>query len=113
MGYSIGHWENDTLVVETTHFTDKTPSFAGLVGGAMGTGLTLRLIERFTRLDADTLAYEYTIDDPHTFTLPWTAAIPMKRSDLPIYEYACHEGNYGMTNLLSGARAKEREAATD
>ena len=66
------------------------------------------LIERFTRVDADTLTYEFTIDDPTTITEQFTAAIPMNRSDAPLYEYACHEGNYGMEGLLSGARAVER-----
>jgi hypothetical protein len=111
IGSSRGRWDGDTLVVETTNFTDKTPSFSGLVGGSMGTGLTLRLVERLTRIDEGTLLYEFTIDDPHTFSQSWTAALPMKLSDSSLYEYACHEGNYGMTNLLSGARAQERKAA--
>lgn len=69
------------------------------------------MIERFKRLDADTIDYQYTVDDPTTFTKSWTVAIPMSKTDEPIYEYACHEGNYGMKNLLSGARAMEKAAA--
>ena len=99
-----------TLVVESTNFTDKTGSFYTIID-SYGSGETLRLEERFTRVDADTLLYSFTVDDPATFTRPITAEIPMRRSDLPLFEYACHEGNYGMTNLLAGARAQEREAA--
>ena len=110
MGDSRGHWDGDTLVVESTNFTDKTGSFYTIVD-SYGSGETLRLEERFTRVDADTLLYSFTVDDPETFTRPITAEIPMRRSDLPLFEYACHEGNYGMTNLLTGARVQEREAA--
>ena len=74
---------------------------------ALGTGMTLRLTERFTRVSDDTLLYEYTVDDPATFTQPFTVALPMRQSANLIYEYACHEGNYGMVNTLSGARAQE------
>ena len=108
-GSSRGHWEGSTLVVESTNFTNKTPSFPSLLG-AMGTGETLHLTERFTRIDADTLLYEFTVDDPVTFTAPFTVAIPWKKGEGAIYEYACHEGNYGMANLLAGARAVERAA---
>ena len=110
MGDSRGYWEGDTLVVETANFTDQTASFNPSVVSAMGTGTTLRLTERFTRIDDDTLLYEYTIDDPATFTRPFTVALPMKRGT-GMYEYACHEGNYGLMNMLAGARAEEREAA--
>ncbi len=99
-GDSRGRWEGDTLVVDTTNFTDKA-NFRGSTEG-------LHLIERFTRTSADTVKYEFTIDDPATFTRNWTAAIPMTRTDEQIYEYACHEGNYGMVNLLSGARVQEK-----
>jgi len=99
-GDSRGRWEGNTLVVDTTNFTDKV-SFRGSTEG-------LHLIERFTRVDKDTVRYEFTIDDPATFTKKWTAAIPMARTDEQIYEYACHEGNYGMVNLLKGARAQEK-----
>jgi len=108
MGDSRGRWEGDTLVVTTTNFTDKTASFAHSGVVAMGTGTTLTLTERFRRQDRDTLLYEFTVEDPTTFTRPFTAVIPMRRSDQPVYEYACHEGNYGMTSILSGMRAEER-----
>ena len=101
-GDSRGHWEGETLVVETTNFTDKT-SFRG-------SGPALHLTERFTRADADTLLYEYSIDDPQSFTVPWSAVIPMQKTEAPMFEYACHEGNYGMANLLAGARAQEKAA---
>jgi len=102
-GDSRGRWEDGTLVVETTHFLGTT-SF-------VGSSEHLRLVERLTRVDADTLLYEFTVEDPKTWTRPWTAAVPMQKTDRPIFEYACHEGNYGMTNLLAGARAEERAAA--
>jgi hypothetical protein len=98
-GDSRGRWEGNTLVVDTVNFTPKV-NFRGSTD-------TLHLIERFTRVAADTLRYEFTIDDPATFTRQWTARIPMSRIDEPMYEYACHEGNYGMVNLLSGARKQE------
>ena len=100
-GDSRGRWEGDTLVVDTTNFTDKV-SFRGSTEG-------LRLIERFTRIDAATVKYEFTIDDPAVFAKKWTVAIPMARTDEQIYEYACHEGNYGMVNLLKGARVQEQK----
>ena len=112
MGDSRGHWEGNTLVVDTRNFTDKTGSFYSLVD-AMGSGETLHLVERFTRLDADTLLYEFTVDDPTTFTRPFTAAIPMLKTEGPMFEYACHEGNYGMFNLLAGARAQEKAKAAE
>lgn len=107
MGDARGRWEGDTLVVESDHYTDKTGSFYTIVG-TYGSGESLHLVERFTRVDADTLHYEFTVDDPETFTAAFTAAIPMQRTDAPLFEYACHEGNYGMTNLLTGARVQER-----
>ena len=110
MGDSRGYWDGDTLVVETTNFSDKTASFNPSVATAVGTGTTLRLTERFSRVADDTLLYEYTVDDPSSFTAPFTVALPMKRGD-GMYEYACHEGNYGLLNILAGARAAEREAA--
>jgi hypothetical protein len=100
MGDSVGRWEGDTLVVETTNFTDKT--------NYRGSGENLRLVERFTRLDDDILNYEVTIDDPTTFARPWTVALAATPTDGEIYEYACHEGNYGLTGILTGARAQER-----
>ena len=106
-GDARARWEGDTLVVETTNFTDQTHlTFSG-VHHSQG----LRVVERFTRTGADELLYEFTIDDPSTWTQSWAATLPMPKSDGPIYEYACHEGNYGMTNLLSGARVEEKTVA--
>ena len=109
-GSSRGRWEGDTLVVESRGFSDKTASFEPSALVAVGTGGTLRLTERFTRVGDGTLLYEYTVDDPSSYTRPFTAAVPMRRSDVPIFEYACHEGNYGLVNALSGARAAEASA---
>jgi hypothetical protein len=106
-GDSRGHWDGDTLVVETTNFSDKKASFEPSAVTALGTGDTLRLIERFTRVDEDTLLYEFTVDDPQTFTRPFTARLPMKRNAEPMFEYACHEGNYGMFNMLTAGRAED------
>ena len=102
-GDSRGRWEGNTLVVETRNFTAKT-SFRG-------SGRDLRLVERFTRLDADRLLYEYTVDDAASFARPWSVRVVMQRSDSPLFEYACHEGNYGMENLLLSARARDRQRA--
>ena len=110
MGSSRGRWEGDTLVVDTRNFTHRTASFS-LTGLAFGSAEGLHLVERFTRVDGDTLLYEFTVNDPATFTQSFSGRLPMNRSDLPLYEYACHEGHYGMENLLRGARAEEREAA--
>jgi hypothetical protein len=95
-----GHWEGDTLVVDTTNFSDRT-SFRGA-------DENLHLVERFRRTDARTIDYTFTIDDPTVFSRPWTVALPLVRSDGPIYEYACHEANYAMLGILRGARAGER-----
>ena len=109
LGDSVGHWEGNTLVVDTTNY----PAMAVMapVNCCPGAGPNLHVIERFTRIDPDTIDYQYTVDDPSTYTKPWTVSIPMSKTDEPIYEYACHEGNYGMRNLLSGARAQEKAAA--
>tara|TARA_Y100000588_G_C14266112_1_gene929946 strand:- start:1944 stop:2954 length:1011 start_codon:yes stop_codon:yes gene_type:complete len=107
MGNSRGRWEHDTLVVETTNFTGKTASFAPNITTAFGTGQTLHLTERFKRLNQDTLLYEYTVSDPSTFTQSFTVAVPMKRGLAPLFEYACHEGNYAMFDILAGARVEE------
>jgi hypothetical protein len=109
-GVSRGQWEGDTLVVKTTNFTDKTASFSPNVVSAYGTGATLSLTERFRRVSQEILEYEFTVDDPATFTRPFTAVVPMRRSDQPVFEYACHEGNYGLMSILRGARALEAEA---
>jgi hypothetical protein len=101
-GDSIGRWEGETLVVETTNFSDVT--------AFRGTSRNMQLTERFTRRDADTLIYEFTVDDPQTYARPWTVQVPLTRTDGQVYEYACHEGNYGMAGALAGARARERQA---
>ena len=110
LGDPRGRWEGDTLVVDTTNFTDKIGSFS-TTAVSWGTGANLSLTERFTRVDADTLLYQFTVDNPAVFTHTMSAAFPMKRNDLPLYEYACHEGNYGLLNILSGARAEGLGAA--
>jgi hypothetical protein len=102
-GDSRGRWEGETLVVETTNFSDKT-SFRGSSSG-------LKVIERFRRADANTLQYQVTLEDSTTWTQPWTAALAMPMTEGDMFEYACHEGNYGMTNLLAGARVQELEAS--
>ena len=101
-GDSIGHWEGDTLVVDTINFKRET--------SLKGSSANTHLIERLTRPDATTLLYEFTVDDPTMWTRPWTAIIPMTRSDQPVYEYACHEANYAMAGILAGARAAEKAA---
>ncbi|MDE0827757.1 MAG: hypothetical protein OSB03_00995 [Vicinamibacterales bacterium] len=104
-GDSRGHWEGRTLVVETTNFTDRT--------NYLGSGEGMRLIERFTRTDQSGLRYEYTVEDPASFEAPWTVSLPMTKTDGPMFEFACHEGNYGLTNILSAARAEERRDASN
>jgi hypothetical protein len=99
MGDGRGRWEGDTLVVETANFSDRVDFY--------GASSNLKLTERFTRVDADTLEYRFTVDDPTTWARPWTVSLPMTRSSEDIYEYACHEGNYGLRNILSNARAAE------
>jgi hypothetical protein len=103
MGDSRGHWEGNTLVVDTTNFTDKTRF--------RGADEKMHLVERFTRVDANTIMYEFTVDDPTAFTRSWRAQVPMRRTESPVYEYACHEGNYAMAGMLAGARADEKAAA--
>ena len=98
-GVSRGHWENDTLVVTTTHFTDEVFDF----GRMRPRGIGLRLVERFTRTASDTLLYQFTVTDPVWYTRPWTAQLPMVPSGGPLFEYACHEGNHSMPNILAGA----------
>jgi hypothetical protein len=105
LGDSRGHWEGNTLVVDTTNFTGKT-SFRG-------SGENLHLVERFTRTDPDTIRYEFTVDDAATFTGPWSAEIPMRKTNGPMYEYACSEGNYALADILAGARADDRKAAAN
>jgi hypothetical protein len=101
-GDSRGRWEGQTLVVDTTNFGDE-PNFRGATA-------KLHVVERFTRVAADTLLYEFTVEDPATWTRSWSAAVPMTKTEGPMFEYACHEGNYGMVNMLAGARAGEKAA---
>ena len=114
-GSSRGRWEGATLVVETENYNTK-----GTVGTNFGTlrlrGIpqseALHVVERFTLVDSDTIRYDVTVEDPHAFARPWTASMPLNRSpDYDLFEYACHEGNYGLPNTLSGARAEEQAAA--
>jgi len=102
LGDSIGHWEGDTLVVDTTNFKDQV--------NFRGSSENLHIIERFTRTDANTILYRVTIDDPTTFTKIWQLEYPFVATPGPIYEYACHEGNYAMTDILGGARKADKEA---
>ena len=102
LGDSRGRWEGDTLVVDTTNFTDKT--------NFRGSRENLHVFERFTRVDENTIRYEFTVDDPTTWTKPWSAELPLAKDKGPIYEYACHEANYGIANNLKGARATEKAA---
>ena len=102
-GDSRGHWEGETLVVETTNILRETSFLLGQ------SDANLRLVERFTRVSPQTLIYDATIDDPTVWSRPWTFQIPMQLNDQPLYEYACHEGNYGLYNILSGARYEEAE----
>ncbi len=101
-GDSRGRWEGDTLVIDTTNFTDKT--------AFRGSDENLHLIERLTRVSPDTIVYKFTIDDPTAFTKPWSGELPFTATAGPIYEYACHEGNYAMTDILRGARSEEKKA---
>jgi hypothetical protein len=100
MGDSRGHWEGTTLVVDTTNFSDKT--------SVNGSDQNLQVTERFTRVDADTILYSFTIDDPTAFLTPWTGELPFVATPGPVYEYACHEGNRALQNILTGARAEEK-----
>jgi len=102
-GDSVGRWEGDTLVVETTNFSKD--------GGFRGATTGMHLVEKFTRVNQDSLRYEFTVDDPATWTKNWSASIPMVRSNELMYEYACHEANYGLEGVLKGARYQDREAA--
>src|SRR5258708_39102846 len=103
LGDSVGHWEGDTLVVDTTNFTDKT--------AFRGSTPDLHVIERFTRVGDHTMLYRFTIDDPKTWTKPWTGEYTWPEAHGPIYEYACHEGNYALGNILKGARLREKDEA--
>ncbi len=102
MGDSRGRWEGNTLVVDTTNFNNQPNLFRFPASGA-----ATHVVEHFTRVDADHIDYQFTVDDPAMYTRPWTASLPMTKIEGPIYEYACHEGNYGMMGILAGARAEE------
>jgi len=113
-GDSRGHWEGDTLVVETANFNEERRWIPlGGVGGGVFTTAHMTLVERFTRLDGETLEYTFTLTDPDTWTAPWSLSMPMRRTDQPIFEYACHEGNYSMTNILGGKRMEELAEARE
>ncbi len=99
-GVSRAHWEGETLVIETTRFRG---------GQSGGTGPNMHLVEKLTRIDPDTVAYEFTVTDPTVYTAPYTVMMPFRRTDGPLFEYACHEGNYGLYGILAGARNLERE----
>jgi hypothetical protein len=103
LGDSVGHWEGDTLVVDTTNFNDQTRF--------RGSTENLHIVERFSRVDAKTLLYRFTVEDPATWDRPWTGEYAWPATDEPIYEYACHEANYALEDILRGARAREAEAA--
>jgi hypothetical protein len=105
MGDSRGHWEGDTLVIDTSNFTNKT-SFRG-------SSEKLHLVEKFTRTDPETILYRFTVDDPEAFTSSWSVELPMTKASGPLFEYACNEGNYALTDILAGARADERKAAEE
>jgi hypothetical protein len=103
LGDSRGHWEGNTLVVDTTNFSSRT--------AFRGSSENLHVVERFTRTDADTVLYQFTVSDPSTWENSWSGEVPMTKIAGPIFEYACHEGNYGMPNNLSGARSAEKKTA--
>ena len=105
MGDSRGRWEGDTLVVETTNFNGKNPF--------RGSSENMRVTERFTRTDADTIDYKFTVEDESTWSRPFSAVVPLKSTRGPIFEHACHEGNYGLMNTLVGARLEEKKAAEE
>ncbi len=105
MGTSRGRWQGDTLVVETTDFNGKNPF--------NGSSENMSVVERFTRIDDDTILYRFTIDDESTWTRLWSAELSIKRIRGPIFEHACHEGNYGLYNTLVGARLEEQSAAEE
>jgi hypothetical protein len=106
LGDPRGHWEGNTLVVDTTNFNDKTPAT-----NFLGSTDAFHLVERFTLVNPKTIRYEFTVDDPTTWTRPWSAESPLPRIEPPLYEFACHEQNYGLMNVVKGARIREAEAA--
>jgi hypothetical protein len=103
IGFSRGRWEGNTLVVETTNFNGKNP--------LEGSSENMKVTERFTRIDKDNIQYSFTVDDPSTWSRAWTAELPLRTTEGPLFEHACHEGNYGLYNTLVGARLEEKKAA--
>ena len=112
-GYSRGRWDGDTLVLETSHFSDQADFLAPPGSRFLGGGSQLRLIERLSRIDAHTIDYRLTVEDPITWVRPWTVAFPLVKTDSRIYEYACHEGNYNMLHILSAARSMTAKGGVD
>ena len=112
MGDSIGRWEGDTLVVETTNLHPLQLAQLGPLSPYRGASAQLKVTERFTRSGPDTLVYRFTMEDPSTFTAPFSGELPFHRIEEMVFEYACHEGNYAMTNILGGERKKERSGAS-
>jgi hypothetical protein len=110
-GDSIGRWEGETLVVETTNFHPSQLEQLDILSPYRGASENLKVTERFTLADPDTILYRFTMEDPDTFTAPFTGELPFRRTEQMVFEYACHEGNYSVANILSGARAEERRAA--
>jgi hypothetical protein len=105
IGDSRGRWEGNTLVIETTNFNGKNP--------IQGSSANMKVVERFTRVDSDTLVYKFTVEDASTWTRPWSAEIPMRKTTGPLFEHACHEGNRGLYNTLAGKRLEEKKAAEE
>lgn len=103
MGDSVGHWERDTLVIDTSNFTDKTRF--------RGSTETLHVIKRLTRVDDKTLLYRFTVEDPDTWDRPWTGEYTWPATNQRMFEYACHEANYALTDVLRGARQQEAQEA--
>ena len=114
MGDARGRWEGDTLVVETTNFTDNTLG-VGISGGGAPASTVLRIVERFTRVSREEIDWQATVTDPKMYTKPITVSLPIRNDNVPnqIFEYACHEGNRTMDVVLAGARARERKAAEE
>jgi hypothetical protein len=108
MGDSIGHWEGDTLVVETTNF-NPGESLRPYFGNTIYISPEAKVTERFTRVSPTQILYRFTVDDPKVYTKPWTAEMPLNATKGPVYEYACHEGNYALPGILAGARLDEKE----
>jgi len=109
-GDSRGHWDGDVLIVETTNFNDKT-NFRGPPASTrqdIFSDENMRVTERFERTAADTITYRFTVEDPSVWVKPWSGELMLKKTPGPIFEYACHEGNYGLANILAGAREKEK-----